>query len=57
MNLYPLYKSIHDKKHNIINYDNKNYTCNKHNETFIKYCEDCKIDLCLSCVNDNKNHK
>ena len=57
MNLCPLCKSIHDKKHNIINYDNKNYTCNKHNETFIKYCEDCKIDLCLSCVNDNKNHK
>ena len=57
MNLCPLCKSVHDKKHSIINYDDKNYICNKHNETFLKYCEDCKIDLCLSCINGHKNHK
>ena len=57
MNLCPLCKSIHDKKHSIINYDDKNYICNKHKETFVKYCEDCKIDLCLSCINGHKNHK
>ena len=34
MNLCPLCKSIHDKNHPIINYDNKNYICNKHNDTF-----------------------
>ena len=32
MNLCPLCKSIHDKNHPIINYDNKNYICNKHND-------------------------
>ena len=57
MNLCPLCKSIHDKSHSIINYDNKNYICNKHNEIFVKYCEDCKIDLCLSCLNEHKSHK
>ena len=57
MNLCPICKSMHDKSHSIINYDNQNYICNKHNETFVKYCEDCKIDLCLSCINGHKNHK
>ena len=47
MNLCSLCKSIHDKSHIIINYENKNYICKEHNETFVKYCEDCKIDLCL----------
>ena len=57
MNLCPLCKSVHDKSHSIINYDNKNYICNKHDDTFIKYCEDCKMDLCLSCANEHKDHK
>ena len=57
MNLCPLCKSIHDKSHIIINYENKNYICKEHNETFVKYCYDCEIDLCLSCINGHKNHK
>ena len=57
MNLCPLCKSIHDKKHSVINYDNKNYLCNKHNKTYIEYCENCNIDICLSCNNEHKNHK
>ena len=56
-NICPLCKSIHDKNHIIIDYDNKNYICNKHNEFFVKYCKDCKIDLCLSCINEHKNHE
>ena len=38
-NLCVLCKVVHDKSHNIINYDNKNYICNKHNEAFVKYCK------------------
>ena len=57
MNLCLLCKSIHNKSHSIINYDNKNYICNKHTEIFVKYCNDCKIDLCLSCINKHKDHK
>ena len=54
MNLCKICKSIHDKTHSIINYENKNYICNKHNKTFIEYCEDCKIDMCLCCSNEHK---
>ena len=57
MNLCPLCKSIHDKTHSVINYDNKNYVCNKHNDIFFAYCEDCKIDLCNLCSNEHKIHK
>jgi len=57
MNLCPLCNSIHDQAHPIINYDNKNYFCDKHGETFVKYCEDCLTDLCFSCINGHKNHK
>ena len=57
MNLCPLCRSIHNKTHTIINYDNKNYICNKHNDVFVIYCNDCKIDLCFSCINRHKNMK
>jgi len=57
MNLCPLCKSTHDNTHSIINYDNKNYVCNKHNEIFIDYCQDCNIDICLLCSDEHKEHK
>ena len=59
MNLCPLCKSIHNKDqkdHIIMEYDSHFYICNKHNETYFKYCEDCKEDLCLSCESDHENH-
>ena len=56
MNLCVLCKSIHDKEHNIIYYDNKNFICNQDNKPFIKYCENCKTDICLSCANKHKDH-
>ena len=37
--LCPLCKNNHNKEHNIINYELKNYICNKHNESFIAYCK------------------
>jgi hypothetical protein len=48
-------KPTHDKNHDIINYDDKNYICNKHNENFIKYC--CNKNICMKCENEHKNHK
>ena len=57
MNLCPLCKSNHDETHTIIHYDNKNYICHKHNEIYIEYCEDCKIDIYLLCASEHKNHK
>ena len=58
MNYCPLCSSVHNKEHKLIEYDNKNYLCNKHNEQFISYCENCIYNLCLQCELDhNNNHK
>ena len=53
----PSCKSTHAENHKIINYDDKNYICNKHNESYCKYCEQCKEHLCLSCETDHNKHK
>jgi len=55
-NICPLCKIKHDKNHKIINYDNKNYICNRHNEIYIKYCEKCKINICMKCEKEHKEH-
>ena len=55
-NLCPLCKSIHDKSHKIINYEDKNYICRKHNSSFIKYCKQCRQNICMQCNNEHKNH-
>ena len=56
-NLCMLCKQNHTSNHYIINYDQKNYICLKHNKTFIKFCEDCDKDICLSCLNEHQNHR
>ena len=56
-NLCVLCKVVHDKSHNIINYDNKNYICSDHNGYFIKYCLDCKDNMCIQCEKNHKNHR
>ena len=55
-NLCILCQSYHDKKHNIINYDNKNYVCSKHNEPLIKYCNQCFTNYCFSCDEEHQGH-
>ena len=59
MNLCPLCKSSHNLEHNIINYDGKNYFCEKHEERYCSYCETCNENLCLLCECEKKhaNHK
>ena len=59
--LCPLCKESHQKQNNahyIIDYENINYYCNKHqNERFISYCKDCNKNLCLLCETEhNKKH-
>ena len=55
-NICPLCKTIHDKKHKIINYDDKNYICNQHNESFHKYCKTCKDNICFICETKHNGH-
>ena len=56
-NLCQLCKSLHDKTHNIIDYDDKFFTCDLHYESYYSYCEDCKKDLCVSCESEHGGHK
>ena len=55
--LCPICKLKHDKNHNIINYNDKNFICKKHNDTYIKYCKECKENLCLLCEKEHNYHK
>ena len=55
--LCPLCKENHNKNHKIINYEHKNYICNKHNEAFTKYCYECKKNICIRCEKEHQNHK
>lgn len=54
--LCPLCKSNHDRKHHIINYDQKDYICIKHNNGYIKYCNECRENFCLKCEKEHKGH-
>jgi len=56
-NICPLCKLKHDKGHSIINYDKRNYICNKHEETLINYCKDCKANICQSCEKEHIKHE
>ena len=57
MNICPLCKLNHDKSHNIINYDLKNYICDIHNEKYISYCKNCNKNICIYCSNEHNNHE
>ena len=57
LNLCPKCKNIHEKTHFIIDYEDKDFYCNKHYNTFDHYCTDCKEDLCKLCVKDHIKHK
>ena len=62
-NLCPLCNTLHnkdnkDKFHKIIDYDKKNYICNMHNDLYISYCKQCKINMCMACeIDHNNTHK
>ena len=51
-------KNQHEKNNNhiIIEYENKNYKCQSHGESFIKYCKKCNKDLCILYEKEHANH-
>ena len=55
-NICPLCKSVHEKSHMIINYEDKNYICKKHNDSFIKFCKKCNENMCIICQNEHKTY-
>ena len=55
-NLCPLCKINHAPNHNIIEYEQKNFICHKHNDFFVKYCKQCKLNLCIMCEEEHNGH-
>ena len=55
INICPLCKEKHEKNHNIINYDDKDYVCEKHNEKMSSYCEQCEKNICIYCKEHDKH--
>jgi len=57
IDLCPLCKTKHDKKHIIVNYDEKNYLCHMHGQNYTSYCQECEKNVCSKCdINHNKDH-
>ena len=50
INIYPLCKDNYNKDHKVIDYENKYYISNEHNEQYISYCEECENNSCTQCV-------
>ena len=56
LNLCPLCKMNHDKTHNIIDYNNKYFKCDMHDEMYNMYCETCNKNICILCEQDHEDH-
>jgi len=55
INLCPLCAQNHDKKHELLDYNNINYMCLNHKDFYVSYCQDCKINLCMKCESKHNN--
>ena len=55
-NLCPLCFNKHEKTHNIIDYEDKNYICPNHNYPYSLYCKSCKKNLCITCEMEHNNN-
>ena len=49
-------KLSHNKDHVSVNFDEKNYYCKSHLQKFIKYCFNCKKNICEKCESDHQSH-
>ena len=57
INLCDKCQKNHDISHNIMNFGEINYLCGKHKDSFVKYCNNCKIDICCLCEEEHSGHK
>ena len=57
MNLCPLCKTQHNNSHEIISYDEKDFKCQIHNDSYISYCNQCKTNICIECEDEHDNHE
>jgi len=55
--LGPLCREKHKKEdHKIIDYNEKDYMCEIHNDFFYSYCQDCSLNICMNCYSEHKDH-
>jgi len=52
-NLCPLCRMKHNRDHNIIEYEQKNFICPEHEDYYSLYCKTCKKNLCSGCQNEH----
>ena len=57
INICVLCKVKHNNNHFIINYEQKNYKCPIHFDSYFKYCHNCKSNICLLCNQLHSMHK
>ena len=57
INICPLCKNKHNNKHYIIDYEQKNYYCEIHDELYTSYCKDCNKNICVACGKAHRNHE
>ena len=43
--------------HSIINYEELNYICDRHNNSYELYCKLCKKNLCKICISEHNGHE
>ena len=55
-NLCSFCRDSHNKNHNIINYDLKNYTCLEHGDNYTSYCTTCEKNICIACEREHSGH-
>ena len=57
INLCNICENNHDDNHNIMNFNEINYKCRKHNnDYFAKYFNKCKMNICFSCEAEHSGH-
>ena len=49
-------KEKHSQGHNLINYAQKNYIYEEHDEFFHSYCYSCNKNMCTSCEISHTQH-
>jgi len=49
-------KEKHKKNHCIINYESKDFLCQKHHEFISNFCLTCKTNICSLCTKQHKEH-
>ena len=50
-------KTHKERNHMVIKYEDKNYYCQAHMKRMVKYCFECKMNLCEDCVKKHDEDK